>query len=299
VTAQPRADEAGWAGLPAWREHRSGSDEVDELLRVLDVDSDTGDPDTFVGSNTARPHGRLFGGQILAQSVVAAARTVDPGTPVHSLHAYFIRMGRPELPVRFTVDRLRDGRSFHTRRIDARQDGVLIASTLASYQSPEQRHALSHQDSPPVVDGPDSVPGGFPFGAPGARARSGAIEMRSAVPARESEPSPDATVWMRVPAPLPDDPLLHQALLIYASDYSLVHGAFRYHQVPRNRIRTASIDHAIWLHRAARMDDWVVYHSHSPSAGGARAMGTGRMFTASGLLLASAGQEMVTRLMDD
>ena len=275
-----------------WPAHRSGVAEVDELLQVLAVERV--DELAWVSGSTSWPHGRVFGGQILAQSVVAAALTADPAAVPHSLHAYFMRAGRPDEPVRFAVDPLRDGRSFATRRVDAVQRDEVIASTLLSFQRPEPGPA--RQDPMPDRPDPAGLAGRIPFtAAPDGPSRGGALELRACPMDADQDPAASA-VWMRIRGSLPDDPLLHRALLVYLSDMTVVHGAFRALRLPRDRTRSASLDHAIWLHRPGRVDDWLLYDSRSPSAGGGRAMGSGRLFASSGELLASSAQEMSVRL---
>jgi acyl-CoA thioesterase-2 len=278
--------------LAAWRAHRSGTKQVDELLGVLAVEQV--DELAFTGGSTGLPEGRIFGGQILAQSVVAASLTVEAPAAVHSLHAYFMRAGRQKEPIRFAVDVLRDGRSYGTRRVDAVQDGQVIATAIMSFQRPET--GLDHQDAMPERPDPAGLAGRVPFGAaPDGPSRAGALDLRSCPV--DDDPDPTASsVWMRINGRLPDDPLLHRALLVYLSDLTVVHGAFRAHGLGRREIRTASVDHSLWLYRPGRVDDWVLYDSRSPSASGGRAAGQGRMFAASGELLASAAQEMSVRL---
>jgi acyl-CoA thioesterase-2 len=276
----------------AWRDHRSGVDKVDELLRAMAVDQ-VGEHE-FTAASTDWPTGRVFGGQILAQSTIAASLTVAPSSALHSLHAYFMRAGRTDEEIRLVVDPLRDGRSYSTRRVDAVQGGLVIATTLASFGRPED--GPDHQDDMPARPAPDELVARVPFAAaPDGPSRAGALELRACP--MDDDPDPSATsTWMRIAAPLPDDPLLHRALLIYLSDLTLVHGAFRRQRLHRRDIRTASIDHALWLYRAARVDDWVLYDSRSPSAGTGRAAGQGRLFSAAGQLLASAAQEMSVRV---
>jgi acyl-CoA thioesterase-2 len=236
----------------------------------------------------------VFGGQILAQSTIAASLTVaEPAVP-HSLHAYFMRAGRTDSEIRFVVDPLRDGRSYSTRRIDAVQGGLVIATTLASFGRPED--GPDHQDDAPARPAPDELAARVPVSAaPDGPSRAGALEMRACPLEGDPDPASSAT-WIRIGGRLPDDPLLHRALLVYLSDLTVVHGAFRRQRLSRRDVRTASLDHALWLYRSARVDEWVLYESRSPSAAGGRAAGQGRLFSASGLLLASAGQEMSVRV---
>jgi acyl-CoA thioesterase-2 len=290
VTAEPLP--ALGTDVASWRAHRSGNERVDELVAVLAVEQV--DELGFTGGSTGVPEGRIFGGQILAQSVVAASSTVEAPAALHSLHAYFMRAGRPKEQTRFTVDVLRDGRSYGTRRVDAVQDGQVIATAIMSFQRPET--GPDHQDPMPERPDPAGLVGRVPFGAaPDGPSRAGALELRAC--RGDDVPDPAATsVWMRIAGRLPDDPLLHRALLVYLSDLTVVHGAFRAHGLSRREMRTASLDHSLWLYRPGRIDDWVLYDSRSPSASGGRAAGQGRIFAASGELLATAAQEMSVRL---
>lgn len=289
MTALPAA---GPETTAAWRAHRSGVEAVDELLRVLAVEQ-VGELE-FAGTSTTHPRGRIFGGQILAQSLVAASCTVREPWVAHSAHLYFMRAGRPDEEVRFAVQVLRDGRSFGTRRIDALQDGVPICSTMVSFHGPED--GIDHQDAMPDHQGPDGLNGRPPFSAADGPSNAGALELRGIPAWPGAAERAESAVWFRVNARLPDDPLLHRALLAYLSDLSVLHGAFRKHRVPRDRIRTASLDHALWLHRPGRADDWLLYDSRSPSAAAGRAVGHARLFDAEGVLLATAGQEMTVRI---
>ncbi|OLF10304.1 hypothetical protein BLA60_17320 [Actinophytocola xinjiangensis] len=275
--------------------HRSGSSTVDELVAALAVRR-LG-PDLFTATSTALPARRVFGGQTLAQCVVAASLTVPAPAVAHSLHAYFVRPGRPSAPFRFAVTTIRDGRSFATRRIEAVQDGEPTCVVIASFSPPED--GLTHQDPLPARPGPDGLAGRTPFHvAPDGAATAGAVELRACPPAGDPTPRAESAVWMRITAPLPDDPLLHRALLVYLSDFSILHGAFHLHGVTRPMIRTASLDHSMWLHRDGRADQWVLHESRSPSSGGGRAVGFASLYGGDGALLATAGQEMLVRLRE-
>ncbi|TDV57719.1 acyl-CoA thioesterase [Actinophytocola oryzae] len=276
--------------VDSWRAHRSGVSSVDELVSVLAVERLSAT--TFTGRSTSVPSHRVFGGQILAQCAVAAARTVAPPAVLHSVHAYFVRAARPSVKFHFEVTTLRDGRSFAVRRIDVSQDDEIVTSMTASYQVPEE--GMAHQDVMPARPAAEELAGRTPFYvAADGPARAGAVELRSCPPGSPGEPA--SSIWMRITAPLPDDPLLHQAMLIYLSDFGIMHGAFQHHDVDRTQVRSASLDHSMWLHRAGRADDWLLYESRSPSAAAARAMGQANLFTANGTLLATASQEMLVR----
>jgi len=275
--------------LTAWREHRSGVAASDELVGVLAVEQVS--ESAFTGHSTTVPSRRVFGGQLLAQSVVAATMTVTPPAVPHSLHAYFVRAGRPDVKFQFAVTTLRDGRSFAVRRVDALQDNEIVTSMTVSLQTPEE--GLTHQDPMPARPDPDDLPARTPFlVSPDGPATAGAVDLRACPPVPGGASS---SVWLRVNGSLPDDPVLHQALLVYLSDFAILHGAFVRHDVARTEVRTASLDHSIWLQRPARADEWLLYDSHSPSAAGARAVGRAAMFTQAGDLAATAAQEMLVR----
>ena len=267
----------------------------------------------FVGQSQKMPHGRVFGGQVLAQGVIAAGRTVTPrpGEPVrllHSLHGYFMRPGDDTMPIHFSVERMRDGRSFSTRRVHAIQHGKPILSMIASFQEPAG--GLDHQDPMPDVAGPEGLRSlSDVFGGiddPRARhlAEGRAIEQRHVEGNLYLAAGPERVaaqhVWLRATGPLPDDPLIHQAVLAYASDYSLLEPVIRRHGVTWSdpRLRPASLDHSMWFHRPGRADEWVLYASQSPSAQGGRGLGLGRMYAADGTLVATVAQEGMLRIRE-
>lgn len=291
---------------------------ADTLLQILDLDpadirqdrDATGAADgrpaaVFTGFSLRYPANRVFGGQILAQSVIAAGRTVETPAVIHSLHGYFLLPGDPLAPIRFAVHRLRDGRSFHARRVDASQDGQLIAAVFASFQLPAA--GPEHQDQAPVLPSPEDLQPRFPFAAsPGRGAPAAAVlpvDLRPVPFARLTAPEtgqrPTVATWLRVTTALPDSALLHAALVALLSDFSILRPALRAHgfAADRSRVKTASIDHSLWFHRPCRADEWILYHITSPSAGGGRASGSGRMFTAGGTLVASAAQEGMFRVV--
>jgi acyl-CoA thioesterase II len=267
----------------------------------------------FVGRSQKMPHGRVFGGQVLAQCVIAAGRTVsdvddgDGPRRIHSLHGYFMRPGDDTKPIRFAVERMRDGNSFSTRRVHALQDGLPIMSMITSFQ--EDAGGLDHQDPMPQVPGPDGLPSlREVFGAidnPGAQHLvRRPVELRHVEGSLFVEPADEQvahqSVWMKTVGPLPDDPLVHAAVLAYASDYTLLEAVLRRHGLAWSdpRIRAASLDHAMWFHRPASVDDWVLYAQQSPSAQGGRGLGIGRMFSADGTLVATVAQEGMLRIKD-
>ena len=268
----------------------------------------------FEGRSQKMPHGRVFGGQVLAQCVMAAGMTVrdvndgDGTRPIHSLHGYFMRPGDDTLPIRFAVEEMRDGNSFSTRRVHAVQKGAPIMSMTCSFQ--ERAGGLDHQDPMPEVAGPDGLPSladafrGVDH--PGARhiAEARPIEMRPV----ESNMFVDAGrqqvatnhVWMRAVDRLPDDPLLHAAVLAYSSDYSLLEPVLRRHGMVWTdpRLRVASLDHSMWFHRDARADEWLLYAQQSPSAISGRGLSIGEMFTQDGALVATTAQEGMVRVKE-
>ena len=250
---------------------------------------------------------------MLAQGVIASGRTVravEGGAErrLHSIHAYFMRPGDDTQPITFSVERMRDGRSFSTRRVHAIQHGKPILSMSASFQTPDS--GMDHQDPMPDAPDPDDVPSLAAVFAgvdhPGARhiATQRAIELRhvegNLFVGPATDQVADQRVWMRAIGELPDDHLVHEAVLAYASDYSLLESILRRHGKGwrTTGLRAASLDHAMWFHRPARADDWLLYVQHSPSAQGGRGLGIGRMFSQDGTLVASVAQEGMLRVPD-
>ena len=262
----------------------------------------------FLGQSQKMPHGRVFGGQVLAQGVIACGRTVstDSPRPLHSLHAYFMRPGDDTQPIHFAVEKMRDGRSFSTRRAHAIQNGKPILSMSCSFQEPAD--GLDHHDPMPEVPLPEGLEslsdvfGGIDH--PGAKhlADGRAIEQRHVEGNLFVAPGPEEvahqSVWLKAIGELPDDPLIHSAVLAYASDYALLEPVLRRHgrQWTDGTLNVASLDHAMWFHRPARADEWVLYVQESPSAQGGRGLGIGRMFTADGTMVATVAQEGMLRL---
>ena len=236
-----------------------------------------------------------------AQSYMAAARTLEDPVerPLHSLHAYFLRPGRYQLPIRFVVDRIRDGRSFTTRRVVAHQGGEAIFNLSASFARHEE--GVSHQEPAPAAPAPETLPvhqGGHWGRIPDAH---NPIEMRSPDGLQKpGEPvAPARILWMNARGPVPDDPRIHTALLVYASDRNLVSTAVRPLDEPRDRFQMASLDHALWLHRPVRFDDWLLFVSESPVAHSARGLIFGSVFGRDGARIASVAQEGLLRLRRD
>ncbi|MCU1468883.1 MAG: Acyl-CoA thioesterase [Glaciihabitans sp.] len=285
------------------------SDPLSGLLAALDL-TDTGartTEDIFTGPSQWMPHGRVFGGQVLAQSLVAAMRTVGDDRFVHSMHGYFLRPGDISLPITFSVDRIHDGRSFSTRRTQAYQSGVPILSMIASFQDDDE--GLEHQATmPDGIPDPESLPSsatsleGIDHPVAKVWAYGRPFDMRH-VPSPiyfsvEGEHVPHQAVWLKAIGDLPDDPNLHRAALAYASDYSILESVMRAHGVPwaTPGLKIASLDHAMWWHRFGRVDQWLLYVQESPSATGGRGLALGRIYDRSGVLLASVAQEGTLRV---
>jgi acyl-CoA thioesterase-2 len=276
---------------------------VSDLLGLFDLeDLDT---DLFRGSQPPSARTRVYGGQVAAQSLVAAMRTVEPGFVVHSLHSYFLLPGDYARPTIFDVERIRDGRSFATRRVMARQDGRPIYYQTVNFQRHED--GLEHQDVMPDVappeDGLDLVDLMGRNGGTDAHELGkewGALEVSYLGNSRHGlTPDPahpaEARMWVRFKEGLGDDPETHQAAFTYASDVSLLGAALAAHDVNPTEVQMASLDHTIWFHRPFRADEWWLYDQWSPSASGGRGLSLGRIFTREGLLVATVAQEGLVR----
>ena len=280
---------------------------LDELVDLLDLE--TLDVDLYRGVSPNEERIRVFGGQVAAQSLIAAGRTVADGRgverPVHSLHAYFLRPGDPKIPILYQVDRIRDGRSFTTRRVAAMQRGEAIFHLSASFHVPEQ--GVAHQEPMPQVPDPETLPT-----MAEAIARNGeqtAVWLRRPQPIDvrpvgepmrttpvETVPRPPThRMWLRADGRLPDDPLLHACLVAYASDMTLLDTVMLPHGLIWSQGTQASLDHAMWFHRPFRADEWLLYDQYSPTASGARGLATGTIFTRDGRLAVSVVQEGLLR----
>ncbi|MEH0109070.1 acyl-CoA thioesterase II [Tersicoccus sp. MR15.9] len=279
------------------------------LLHVLDVDDLDGartHEDVFVGVSERQPRGRVFGGQVLAQSIIAAVRTVEGVRPIHSLHGYFLRPGDSEKPITYGVERLRDGRSFSARRAHAYQNGAPILSMIASFQSEDE--GLDHQEEMPDVPAPETLPTTADLLAgldhPMARKWSDdrPFDIRHLDGGVYLRPDPERpasqAVWMRTHGPMPDDENLNRAALAYATDFTILESILRRHGLAWSTpgVSFASLDHAMWWHRPVRVDEWLLYVQSSPSASGARGLGIGRIFTRDGALVATVAQEGMVRV---
>jgi acyl-CoA thioesterase-2 len=284
-------------------------DPLTSLLRALTL-TDTGartSEDIFTGPSQWMPHGRVFGGQVLAQSLMAAMHTVEDDRFVHSMHGYFLRPGSIDLAITFSVDRIHDGRSFSTRRTQAYQNGEPILSMIASFQDVDE--GLEHQAPMPVdIPDPESLPSaadvldGIDHPVAQFWATERPFDIRH-VPSPmyfsvEGEHVPHQAVWLKAIGPLPDDPRLHRAALAYASDYSILEPILRAHGISwgTRGLKAASLDHAMWWHRFGRVDEWLLYVQESPNAIGGRGLSLGRIFSRDGTLLASVAQEGMVRV---
>jgi acyl-CoA thioesterase-2 len=287
------------------------SDALDDLLDLLDLEQI--ELDIFRGRSPDERVQRVFGGQVAGQALVAAGRTVPADRPVHSLHAYFIRPGDPSVPLVYTVDRVRDGRSFTTRRVTGIQHGKPIFTLSASFHHPETGY--EHTTPMPAVRRPEELRSNAERLAEAlgvalpAHLRASPIELRSAGPLSielARDPSLRAAddhsnlIWLRVTEELPDDPLLHVVLMTYVSDLTLLDTALLEHGTTLydDRNSGASLDHAMWFHRSFRADRWLLYAQESPIASGGRVFARGEVFTADGDLVVSVVQEGLIRISD-
>jgi acyl-CoA thioesterase-2 len=275
---------------------------LDKLLDLLDLEQI--EVNIFRGRSPDERRQRVFGGQVAGQALVAAGRTVPGDRPVHSLHAYFIRPGDPSVPIVYTVDRVRDGRSFTTRRVSAIQHGRAIFTLSASFHHPEP--GPQYADPMPEAPPPEAVErmsdrlARLLGESPGLE---GPIDLRSVGPlseevARDPSLRPARNlIWLRVNGELPDDPLLHVCLMTYASDLTLLDSVVIRHGLSWMEGRTsgASLDHAMWFHGPFRADRWLLYAQDSPAASGARGLAHGQVFTADGKLVVSVMQEGLIR----
>lgn len=286
--------------------------QLQDLVTVLDLE--TLEDNLFRGVSRDLGGRSVFGGQVIGQALVAAGRTVTEAS-VHSLHAYFLRPGDMEAPIVYEVDRVRDGRSFTTRRVQAIQHGQPILSMIASFQRDEE--GLEHEVPMPPVPMPEQLPaleslqddwlrreaerrGGLPQRLSAAFAKGLPIQFKPVVPWNPFEPDvrePAQQIWFRASDALPDDPMLHRCVLAYASDFNLLATAM----LPHGKswfspdMIVASIDHALWFHRPLRVDDWLLYSMDAPSAQSARGLSRGLIYDRHGRLVASVAQESLMR----
>lgn len=278
-------------------------DKAGELLGVLDLENI--ETNWFRGQNESRQGARLFGGQVLAQALTAAANTVDGERPCHSLHAYFLRPGDSTTPVLYSVERIRDGRSFTTRRIVAIQHGEAIFSMDVSFHLNEA--GLSHQMDMPDMPDPESLEDDMQVAKrlsgqrslPGWSTRERPFDLRSVYPLDQERPDNNMNpIWLRFRRPLTSDTSLHQCLLAYASDMGLVGTSMLPHRksVDRQEVQMASLDHALWFHQSFKADDWILYIKETPAAAASRGYNRGVFYTRDGTLIASTQQEGLMRV---
>jgi acyl-CoA thioesterase-2 len=286
---------------------------VSDFLALLDIEPSG--PDSWLAHSPDNGWKRVFGGQVLAQSLIAAERTVEGRIP-HSMHAYFILGGDPKTPIELSVERVRDGRSFSVRRVVAKQRGETMFVMSVSFQI-EEPGDLEHALPMPAATTPEATPDPVALAAAlppeqSARVRGffefiSPIELRP-LDLRRYQPAnpgvygdPRQNLWIRVRGPLPEDPRIHRAALVYLSDMTLIDTVLVAHgySIARGQFQTASLDHAVWLHRPFRADDWLLYAQDSPSAQAARGLTRGLLYTRDGVLAASTTQEGLVRRRKD
>jgi acyl-CoA thioesterase-2 len=281
---------------------------LDELVDLLDLEPI--EVNIFRGVSPDDDRQRVFGGQVAGQALVAAARTVGADRPVHSLHAYFLRPGDPAVPILYEVDRIRDGRSFTTRRVVAIQHGKAIFNLQASFHTVED--GLDHQATMPDVRHATTLPTFAERYEAHAEQlgewlrRPRPIDTRHVEPTRFDdrgtevhEPRTGQAVWLRADGTLPDDPVLHACIVTYASDMTLLDTTMLPHgrSWQEGGLMMASLDHAMWFHRPFRADDWMLYDLDTPSASHARGLARGSIFTEDGRLVVSVVQEGLIRVI--
>lgn len=277
--------------------------DVAELVRLLDLEQI--EPDLFRGAQPDSVRARVYGGQVAAQALVAGIRTVDPAYAVHSLHSYFLRGGDYSVPIVYDVERIRDGRSFQTRRVVARQHGRPIYYQTLDFQLPEQGY--EHQDAMPQVGAPEQGFDLVELMRSGGNTEADALgkewsaldvrylgNTRTGLPAHPRHQA-QAQMWVRIREELPADPVVHLAAFTYASDVSLLGASLAAHDANPSQTQMASLDHTIWFHRPFRADEWWLYDQWSPSASGARGLSLGRVFLTDGTLVATLAQEGLIR----
>ena len=281
--------------------------DLDKLLKFLEVEQI--DKYLFIGNSPKRPS-RVFGGQVLAQALNAAVRTVDTDRLAHSMHAYFLRPGNPAKQIVYEVDPIRDGRSFTTRRVVAKQDGIAIFNTSVSFQAEEQ--GLTHQFERPQVTPPEELESDHVYWTRIAKESKGSIEAPKVQPI-ERKPikrrdykapqpqEPEQHIWFRALGDLGDDLRRHQTVLAYMSDFALLGAALLPHPYTglSKNMQMASLDHALWFHRPFRADDYLLYSMDSPSAAAGRGFSRGSFYTREGELVASTAQESLLRCIED
>lgn len=283
---------------------------LDLLLDLLDLEPL--EVNIYRGQNRDIGSGRAFGGQVFAQALVAARRTLEEDREAHSVHGYFILPGDVSAPIVYFVDRLRDGKSFTTRRVTAIQHGQAIFNMAVSFHRSEE--GFTHEPAMPEVRPPESlqneleliraVAHKFPEHLRKIYTQERPIDFRPVDPVNPFEPDARSAIkhmWLRALGEMSDEQMVHQAVLAYASDYGLLATALLPHalslQMPK--IQAASLDHSMWFHRPFRADEWLLYQMESPTAGGARGFTRGSIFSRDGKLVASVAQEGLLRVRDD
>ncbi len=280
---------------------------LNQIIKTLDLEEI--ELNHYLATSPNEGWQRVYGGQVIGQALVAASRTVSPNRSAHSLHGYFLRAGDTTIPILYKVDRIRDGKSFTTRRVVAVQRGQAIFTMSISFQVDEG--GLSHQFDMPKVPAPDSLPTedelrreqakSWPKEFQESFSGSSAIQVKPVDPVDLLNPEPAQSMqrcWMRCGEALPDDPRIHQCVLAYLSDWSLLDTASRPHAVSfmQDNVQVASLDHAMWFHRPFRADEWLLYDQDSPSASGARGFNRGLIYSQTGELVASTTQEGLLRV---
>lgn len=283
------------------------SGQVDALLQLLDLEPL--EVNIYRGQNRDIGTGRVFGGQVFAQALVAARRTVEDAREAHSVHGYFILPGDLKAPIVYFVDRLRDGKSFTTRRVTAIQHGRAIFNLSVSFHVAET--GVEHQDRMPEVvpaeqlttelDLIRGISARIPESLRPVLTQERPIDFRPVLATDPFDPKPREPVrhvWFKAYGRLPDDPLLHQAVLAYASDHGLLGTALLPHGLSlfTPGMQLASLDHSLWMHRPFRVDEWLLYTMDSPVATGARGFIRGSIYAQDGSLVASVAQEGLMRL---
>lgn len=289
----------------------AGGDDKSALRPLLSLfDLEPLGEDRFRGYSGRSDHDRIYGGQVVAQALAAAARTMSSDRPAHSLHAYFLLGGDPKTPIDFEVERLHDGRSFSTRRCAAKQHGRTILTLAASFQIEEP--GLDHALQAPQVEAPEALApiawiaerfqSFLPRAARESASEALALDMRLVDPESlfggEKAGTKPQYIWFRLFGPLPDDDRVHRLLLAYLSDMTLLSTALAAHGRTAfdPDLQVASLDHALWLHRPPRVDEWLLFAQQSSNAAGARGFARGEIFSRGGRLVASLAQEGLIRL---
>lgn len=292
--------------MPPTDDKRNDRKAIEDLVHLLDLERI--EDNLFRGRSPQEGWQRVYGGQVIGQALVAAVRTIEEPRTAHSLHAYFLLAGDPSIPIVYDVERTRDGGSFSTRRIKAIQHGKTMFAMSVSFHKEESGY--EHQAEMPKVPGPEELPSAsvliakmidrLPENMRSYWQRERPIDMRPVDMSRyltREKSTPAQYVWIRANGSLPDDLNLHQCVLAYASDFTLLDTALIAHGklLFDSDIQLASLDHALWFHRPFRADEWLLYAQDSPSANGARGFCRGSIFSQDGTLVASVAQEGLIR----